>query len=511
MKRIACIILILSLCFTGLFFVKTAYGTTVGGTLSTDTHWTQTDSPVSFKGVVTISDGATLTIDSGVIVNLGYYYLSVSGTLVAIGDVNNEISFTASGNNTSNYFTEPIVFSPSSTSWSDSTNSGSIIRYANFNSVYLDLNGSPKIDNCQFTLASTSQVIISVNNGSPVITNNTITYNKQGSYPYASSISIFGGTPLIDSNRFNGVSSSSASSDISVSSGSPVITNNVFEGQYSISNIGIKLGSSNSQITNNQFQGKSSLNAILASSFSDSTISNNVFTNCVVGVTVQSQSQLTIKGNSFLKGTDGLDVSFGSTPTIADNLIDSNSRYGIDGGGYIDSNTITNNLIGIHNPPAGTTISNNNIVSNTENSITATNASIDATNNWWGIVDTQTINKTIYDSKVDNALGTISFVPFLTNPSRTAPAIPNSTPIVTAVPSQAPTLTPTDPLATPTSSPFQYSQSFIYQASAVLNLNLIATVTSIILIVAWVTVILGYSAKRAISKYRSDKGKDKKN
>ena len=158
-----------------------------------------------------------------------------------------------------------------------------------------------------------------------------------------------------------------------------------------------------------------------------------MFSNCLSGITAQTGSILTVEGNSFLKGTDGIDISSGASLTITDNLIDSNSRYGINGGGNINSNTITNNQIGIHNPLTGI-ISDNNIVGNTENSITATNENINAQNNWWGITDTATINQTIYDSKDDFHLGTVMFVPFLAQPSPTAPAIPSYTPTITPIP-----------------------------------------------------------------------------
>jgi parallel beta-helix repeat protein len=518
MKRIACIILVIALCVSGLFFVKTAYGTTVGGTLSTDTHWTMADSPIFFNGTVTVNSNVTLTIDPGVTVNLGFYSLYISGTLVAVGDTNNEISFTANGNYNYTIYnpTAPLIFSPSSNPWNSATNTGSIVQYANFNSVYLIINSSPKIDNCQLTFSSSVyQAPISIIDGSPIISNNVIVYNKQNSNGYvnnnANSISISDGSAQIINNQFQGTCTDSNSNDISVNSGSPVITNNVFEGQYiSNKNNGITINSGNPQISNNQFEGKGYLNGIVASSSASSTVSNNIFTQCAVGIKAQTGGQLTVEGNSFLSGTDGIDILSGASVTITRNLIDSNSGFGINGGGAnIDSNTISNNQIGIHNPTGGT-ISNNNIVGNTENSITAATANIEATNNWWGIADTQTINKTIYDSKIDSTLGTVTFVPFLTNPSQTAPAIPNSTPVVTAVPTQAPTPTPIYVPATPTPTPFQYSQSFIYQANAILNLNTIVTATAIILIVVWLIVILGYSAKRGISKYKSNKDKDKK-
>jgi hypothetical protein len=213
-----------------------------------------------------------------------------------------------------------------------------------------------------------------------------------------------------------------------------------------------------------------------------------------------------------LGGKDGIDILSSASLTITGNLIDSNSRFGISGGGNIDSNTITNNQVGIHNPPSGT-IRNNNIVGNTLNSIDATTANVTAQDNWWGTIDTPTINQTIYDSKVDGSLGTIIFVPFLTQPSPTAPAIPAITPVVTPIPTFLATPQPTQlvQIETPTPPINQYSQTFIYQVGSIFNLNTIVTATSIILILAWVIVILGYGAKKGISKIKSsDKSKMKK-
>ena len=222
-----------------------------------------------------------------------------------------------------------------------------------------------------------------------------------------------------------------------------------------------------------------------------------MFLNCLSGVTAQAGSILTVEGNSFLRGTDGIDAETGVSLTITDNLIDSNSRYGIDGGGNINFNTITNNQIGIHNPPLGT-ISDNNIVGNTQWSITATTASIDAQNNWWGIADARTINQTIYDSKCDYHLGTITFVPFLTEPVASAPAIPSSTPIITPIPTQttSPPQTSQPIIQTPSPTPSQNSQSFVYQVGNLLNLTVITTFTALTLVLVWVVVTLGYAAKK---------------
>ena len=279
----------------------------------------------------------------------------------------------------------------------------------------------------------------------------------------------------------------------------------MFEGDYrGSSNNGITVSSGNPIISNNQFKGKGYLTAIVDASSAQFTISNNIFSNCNSGIAAKATSALTVNGNSFLEGNDGIVILDGASLTITNNLIDHNSRFGISGGGYIESNTITNNQVGIHNPPSGT-ITNNNIVGNTLNNIDATTANMNAQNNWWGTTDTQTINQTIYDSKVDSTLGTITFVPFLNQPSLTAPAIPATTPVVTPVPTLPVTPQPTEtvPIETPTPAIYQYSQTFIYQVGSIFNLNMIVTATAIILILAWIIVILIYGAKRGISKIKS--------
>ena len=257
-------------------------------------------------------------------------------------------------------------------------------------------------------------------------------------------------------------------------------------------------------ISNNQMQGNGYLTGVLDASISSFVISNNVFSNCLSGVTAQTGSIVTIQGNQFLKGNDGIDIANQATLTITDNLIDSNSRFGISGGGTINSNTITNNQVGIHNPTTGT-INNNNIVANSVNSIQTTVENINAQNNWWGTTDTATINRTIYDTKVDPSLGTVTFVPFLTQPSTSAPAIPSYTPTITPIPTTlvtpAPTAEPVDTNPTPT--PVPYTQSFTYQVGSLINLNLDTTAVAVIMVLVWAIAILGYAAKSGVSKIKA--------
>lgn len=359
-----------------------------------------------------------------------------------------------------------------------------------------------EIDSCVFNYATPYEAPIDIESGSSAtISNNVINYNVQG-YGYSvNTICVNGGNPTITNNQFEGSFGGSSNAAIAVSGGAPAISSNTFAAVYGNNSYGVKVDSGTPQITSNQFEGNGYLIGVDDSSPSAFTVSNNVFSDCVSGITAESGSMLTVQGNQFLKGTDGIDIAAGASVTATGNLIDSNTRYGINGGGTISSNTITNNHIGIHNPPTGV-ISNNNIVANTVNSITATVENVDAQNNWWGTTDTATINQTIYDSKIDYHLGTVFFVPFLTQPSASAPAIPSYTPTITPLPTQITTPAPTaEPVTTPTPTPDQYSQTFEYQVGSMINLNLITTTTAIVLILAWVIVILGYAVKRGISKY----------
>ena len=66
--------------------------------ITTDTTWTKANSPYNLTGPLFIANGAKLTIEPGVTVDLGGYYIKVNGTLDARGTVTEKIIF-------SSYFT----------------------------------------------------------------------------------------------------------------------------------------------------------------------------------------------------------------------------------------------------------------------------------------------------------------------------------------------------------------------------------------------------------------------
>jgi hypothetical protein len=183
---------------------------------------------------------------------------------------------------------------------------------------------------------------------------------------------------------------------------------------------------------------------------------------------LEGNVEASISGNSISGYFDDTAISLnGGTPTVEWNQISNsygyNSSSGYSQGGFkissgtralIQNNTITKNAMGIYCESDLVTIVCNNILDNSYYNIylrSITN-NVNATYNWWGTTDTQTINQTIYDFKNDFNLGKVNFTPFLTEPNSAAPPIPTQpsitpTPLLTSSPtptfSATPTLTPT--------------------------------------------------------------------
>lgn len=158
-------------------------------------------------------------------------------------------------------------------------------------------------------------------------------------------------------------------------------------------------------------------------------ISNNKITkngNGGAGIEFILTDNIEISGNTVSGFSNG--ISAGGVGVIENNLIANNENgISISGKVTIQQNTLYENNVAISMGSIPSTVMNNNFLNNTYNIYLSTSVNIDATNNWWGTTDLQAINQTIYDSKNDFNLGTVTFVPFLTASNAQAPSLSIST------------------------------------------------------------------------------------
>jgi hypothetical protein len=162
-------------------------------------------------------------------------------------------------------------------------------------------------------------------------------------------------------------------------------------------------------ILNNTIE-NSNGNGILATDFFGSwDISNNTLSNCFgIGISVQpiiAGTMGRIRHNN-LTGN-----GFGAAPITPPyqnaGIVCMDAPYSI------DSNTITNNNIGVI-CSSGDTLTNNNIYNNRDYDfrvLVNDAGNVSAPNNWWGTADTAKIRTKIYDYDVDKGLGKVIIDP----------------------------------------------------------------------------------------------------
>lgn len=358
--------LLVSMVVGGLAFafipvVPVQAATNVSGIISSDTTWTQAESPYTFTGPVAINASVTLTIQAGVTINIGSWYLQVNGTLNAKGTTTNPIYINSNTNAVSNVGSA-ITFSSLSTNWNGQTETGCIIENAVLTSIP-----------------------IIIENASPQINNNKITFNSSNIYPHPT-ISVDGGSPTISNNIITVTGSDFQGTGISVAnSGSPKISGNTI--------IGV---------------------------------------NCFVGDGIWSSGNAAIFGNYISGWACGIKST---NDVIGENIVHSNipvndmvTGCGISVGpnSVVQNNTIIYNPEGIVINYPSSIIAHNNLFYNQYNVATTSAANVNATYNWWGTIDTQAINQTIYDFNDNFNLGTVFFVPFLDSPNTRAPTFVNA-------------------------------------------------------------------------------------
>jgi hypothetical protein len=129
-----------------------------------------------------VKQRAALTIEPGASIGINGY-LQVSGTLIAKGTSDQQIFFNFGG-----YSGGSIKF--------ESTSTDSIIENAVVNYVPVDISGSVTIRNSYLRGVQT-QISISINGGSPTITDSTIL----GTIDTDTVVYVTGGSPIIANNN----------------------------------------------------------------------------------------------------------------------------------------------------------------------------------------------------------------------------------------------------------------------------------------------------------------------
>jgi hypothetical protein len=406
---------LIAVIFSGLILISTANfssvsaSTEASGIISSDTTWTVASSPYSLTGPVAVNEGVTLTIQPGVTVNINSYYIRVNGTLNARGTADSKIIINIGS--TPTYYSG-IEFKSSSEAWNGQTNSGSILQYAvitssrtYYSAIKLE-SASPKIDNCIINSDSYDYAIECWYDGSPIISNNNIS-GKLLSHCY---------------------------------DGYATIVNNTIVGPAEIA---INVGGA-AAVSNNTLSGANQgilCHDIGSTHDFDTLMTGNLIINNEVGIRV-------FQG---LDDADSPNVKF----IIESNTIANNSR-----GIFLDSGHSDHQ---IENPPI---IKNNNLFNNSQYNLeTSYYSSLDASSNYWGTTNQQTINQTIFDFYDDFNLGIVTFTPFLTEPNPEAPAMPASKPAPTPTPTPVPT-EPPGPTPTPSPSPIPVpGQSYFFVKS----------------------------------------------
>ena len=357
-------VFILTLLLSAFFVVSTVNGVTVSSTINSDTTWTKQSSPYTISGTVTVTNGATLTIEPGVTVNIGQgASLQIEGTLTAKGTNTDNIQLNGGGD---------LVLMPSSPGWNQQTSSGSIIENAVINTLPVTVCNSAKIDN------NTLYAFIYLNGGSPEISYNNIVGFINSNQSLQS--------PVISHNNIAG--------SIILRGGSPTVSQNVIKGI-------------------DTYEQKSDCSAIvLIAQYGPTTrLFNAVITDNTIVSGLDGISSLAEGGliaNNLIANCSRTGLALGTMPET--------TLYA-----RVENNTITNCATGIdlfnYNSPSPPPpiITQNNFLNNGQYNVdSACGVNLTLTYNWWGTTDASAIQQTIHDHTFDPLVGVISYIPCLT-------------------------------------------------------------------------------------------------
>jgi len=286
-------------------------------------------------------------------------------------------------------------------------NAGTVL---NLGSYYIMVNGTLQALGNQTTP-------ITFNDGQIIFTQYSVDWNESMNTGciiqngiLVSSLEINNSPKLCDSTAYNEIM-------IETLTGIPLIINNIIKGGM------VVVGNGN--VTHNEISGQG-----IDVFGSNLVISNNIISNCQTGILVSTSNYspswhwvdpiTLIEKNLIINNTNGISLNAWQMFTPCAPIIRNNTILNNENGIYLT-------YLFSYNEP--TLIYNNiyaNLNYNINNQVPANN--INATYNWWGTTDTQAINQTIYDFNNDFYLGTVNFIPFLTELNSEAPEIPEPEP-----------------------------------------------------------------------------------
>jgi parallel beta-helix repeat protein len=381
--------------------------TTVGGFITTDTHWQAADSPFIASSSVLIDSGATLTIDPGVEVRFAPTtgLVVVDGTLSARGTSESPITFTADQPGDENRWngigfggeTVDAVFDGAGNYLS-----GSVIEQATVEAVAQHNNGSINVqysspyihasiiqDNLSCgikTLVADGLRIV----GNQIRNNNPPSLSEGGGIDIRESLGVLVADNEITGNR---TSSGGGGGIHMVYSDNSVITGNAIDDNSGSASFLIT-SSDDLSINANIVSGGGAKSGIYIDRSRDVAMMNNMITgdNSVAGLSVYGGTNVTLVGDEivdnvgdgirFMGGTSGRNVVISgdaATPTV----IAGNGGFQI----YNDQ------TFGLTTDPLAS-------------------GNVDARNVWWGTTDTATIQAGIFDFFDNSSKGIVFVEPF---------------------------------------------------------------------------------------------------
>jgi hypothetical protein len=405
-------------------FVAAQNATNVGGTVASDAAWIKANSPYNLTANVFVNSGATLTIEADTTVDLNSHYIRVDGTLI---------------------IEQGVVINIKSAAEHGSIQVNGVMTARGTRSNPIQINGavsgqylSPDYSSIIFSQSSSGW---NENNGSGSIIENAMVYSTyleiEDSLKIVGVTFVDGGISILDGSPV--ISNCSIGCRVSISGGSPVIAGNSIVGGF-VSFYG-KTGGENVVISDNVISGAQ-------------TTMGKGTAGIWFGGSQESGGHVLIQRNLITDNQEGIQIFRPNFEELKTSLI-------------IQNNTIANNTVAISVlSRCSPIIIWNNIYSFSFNIQLSQDATddIDAANNWWGTTDDNKISQSIYDSRNDSSLGTVTYDPFLTvlNPNATPDSsassttipVPTATPTPTSTPSVSPSPKATSsPEPTPTSKP----------------------------------------------------------